>query len=123
MWAHLTWLSLSLLPHIYYFILLRYLEHTLPPVFPAPTLPAVNGSFPAPSAHSPNLTSPIISSYLCTALLCCVNLFNNVLGLSSSGKGSCHSYFHFVTYHAYPQNYINNKIKLKVDFLYVQLLK
>lgn len=82
---------------------------------------ALNGSFPTSSAHSPSLTSPIISIMHSTSMLC--RLIQQCLGLSSSGKGPCHFYFHFARCHVYSQHCINNESWLKVDFLCVQVAK
>lgn len=94
---------------------------TCPPVVPAPNPSALNGSFPTCSAHSPSLTSPIISIMHSTAML--GRLVQQCLGLSSSEKGPCHFYFHFARCHVYAQHCINSKSRLKVDFLCVQVIK
>lgn len=89
-------------------------------VFSGPNPLALN-DFSTSSAQSPSLTSPIISVMHSTIVL--HRLVQRCLGLSSSGKGPCHFYFHFARCHVYSQHCINSKSGLKVDFICVQVAK
>lgn len=72
-------------------------------------------------SYSPSLISPTLSIMHSTAGP--RRLVQQCLGLGSSGKGTCHFYFHFARCHVYSQHCISNKKGLKVDFVCVLVAK